>query len=97
MKIISVLVPSTFDFTNAETWVDQAIDQAGLTIALKTTLKQYPNCIHWHLKSGKQKGTLEITTWSAKRQVWFSVHENRNNDWIETKLALLKSKLEELT
>ncbi len=64
MRQIELTLPSNFDFTQAETLVERLLGEAGLLFTFKTTLRQYPGCIHWHVKHGKEKGTLEITVWA---------------------------------
>ena len=57
--------------------IDAAIAQHGLITTMKGTLKTYPGCTHWHCKLGREKGTLEITLWPAKRKAWFKVQSAR--------------------
>jgi hypothetical protein len=63
-------------------------------VTLCGTLKQYPGCVHWHLKHGADKGTLEITLWRAQRRVWFKVSSNRSAKWIELTMNNLKACIE---
>ena len=53
--------------------VEQACVVEGLVSSLKGTLAQYPNCVHWHFKKGREPGTLEITWWAKENQLWFKV------------------------
>lgn len=41
--------------------IDDALAESGLTVTLRDTLKKYPGCRHWHAKSGRLPGTLEVT------------------------------------
>ena len=74
MRQIKLTLSASFDFTQAETIIDQALGEARLTVTFKTTLRQFPGCIHWHVKRGNEKGTLEITVWPKQQRIWFSVH-----------------------
>ena len=74
--------------------VESACDEAGLKLTLKSTLATYPGCVHWHYQRGKERGTLEITWWPAKRRLWFKVARNRRGEWIEKAVPQLKRKIE---
>src|SRR5688572_17774749 len=86
----------THNFTDAS--IVQAIETCcsvqGLQITLKGTLKQYPDCIHWHLKNATQRGTLEITFWPAEHHVWFKVNASRSAEWIADAAARLCESIE---
>lgn len=75
------------------TWVQER----ELNIQMKGSLKKFKNSVHWHFKKGKEKGILELTYWQMKEKMWFSVHINRNAEWIEDEIndfsVLLKEKL----
>lgn len=66
----------------------------GLSISMKGTLKKFPGSIHWHLKKGRERGTLEITLLHAERRLWFSMHENRSAEWVMKMAHEFKRKLE---
>src|SRR4051794_41704257 len=53
--------------------VESACASAGLTITMRGTLAAYPGCVHWHLKRGRERGTLEITWWPKTAELWFKV------------------------
>ena len=44
---------------------------------MKGTLASFPNCVHWHWKRGKERGTLEITWWGKQDRLWFKVAAGR--------------------
>ncbi len=71
-----------------------AIAQSGLRITLQGTLAAYPGCLHWHLKQGKEPGTLELTWWPAQRRLWFKVASGRRGAWIEVAVAQFRGQLE---
>jgi hypothetical protein len=59
------------------------LEALDCTITLETTLKTYPNSIHWHIKHKKQpKGILEAT-WLPCGEAWLSYHTNRHQPWID--------------
>jgi hypothetical protein len=62
-------------------------------VALRTTLAKFPGCVHWHLKLGREPGTLEVTFWPDAGRLWFTVHERRGGRWIEGKMKELAAKL----
>src|SRR5262245_41323065 len=94
MVTVEVEISPELDFASIEPVVDELVSAAGLQVALKGTLRQYPGCTHWHLKRGREKGTLELTVWPQDRRIWFAVHENRHARWIDAMLKQLKSQLE---
>ena len=83
--------------------VDSAVrdisEAEGLVIQMKTSLKKYPGCTHWHFKRPDACGILELTWWpgdAAKRadRMWLSVHGNRNAAWISELIPRVKTLLE---
>jgi hypothetical protein len=81
--------------------VDAPLDEAtmedifaaeDLRITLKSTLIKYPGCVHWHLKRGKETGTLEATLWQGK--CWFSMSMGRMALWLEPCAERMKQVLE---
>ncbi len=66
----------------------------SLILTLRGTLASYRGCTHWHFKHGQASGTLELTWWPARKRLWFKVASNRHATWIESKLPVLKTKLE---
>jgi hypothetical protein len=66
----------------------------SLSITLKTTSAKFPGSIHWHLKKGCERGTLEITLWSSQNKLWFSMQDGRKGDWVLTTAQQLKKQLE---
>jgi hypothetical protein len=74
--------------------IEAACAAEGLRLTLKSTLKAYPGCVHWHYKLGKEAGTLEITLWAAKRRMWFKVSTGRQGEWMERTIERLKMKVE---
>ena len=74
--------------------VEQVCASHGLTTTRKGTLMSYPQSVHWHYKSGKQKGTLEITWWERQHRLWFKVAEGRVDEWMDQKLPPLKEQIE---
>ena len=89
-----VRLPPLFSPALVPHLVAQSCAGEGLTLTLKGTLKQYPNCLHWHYKKGKEPGTLEITWWEQENRLWFKVSAGRRGEWIEETIARLKLKIE---
>jgi hypothetical protein len=63
---------------------------------MEASLASYPGSTHWHIKLGKEKGTLELTTWPPKRPLWAKIQAGRRADWIERILPQLSQKIQRL-
>jgi len=74
--------------------VEQAFAGEALIVTMRGTLAQYPGCIHWHVKRGKEPGTLEATWWPEQNRLWFKVATGRSADWIDKTAARLKTQIE---
>jgi hypothetical protein len=81
-------------FSDLETAVERFCNANGLTITMKSTLSKYPGSIHWHLKKGQDRGTLEVTLWPAKERLWFSMQSGRTADWVMETARRLRDQLE---
>lgn len=86
MNIINVDAPAD------EAALENAFAGEALRITMKSTLIKYPGCVHWHLKFGKETGTLEATLWQGKG--WFSMQMGRSAAWIEPCAERMKQVLE---
>jgi hypothetical protein len=93
MTEIEIAVPSPL-FTDALRRIESVIQLLGLRVTMKGTLTGYPGCTHWHLKLGRQRGTLELTLWPRERRVWFSIHDGRTGEWIGAMAPRLKKAIE---
>ena len=76
--------------------IERAIDRCGLGVSMRGTLAKYPGCAHWHLKKGRERGTLEVTLWPSERRLWLSVQSGRTAPWIDEAIKQLKAALAEL-
>lgn len=94
MTEIEFAVPPRCDLSQASRLIEGAIAACELRIAMTGTLRSYPGCIHWHLKRGRESGTLELTLWETKRRVWASVQDGRRGAWIEDALPRVKLAVE---
>ena len=77
MRSHEILVQSDTGRANWVAALERCFVACELRVALKGTAKAYPGSVHWHLKRGKQPGTVEVTLWAARRRLWVSVHGNR--------------------
>src|ERR1700744_6724933 len=81
--------------------LDQIIDSLcrahGLSITMKATLAKYPGSIHWHLKRGRERGTLEITLWPRENRLWFSMQDGRQAEWVMESAQQIRNELEKGT
>ena len=94
MPEIEVAIAADARLDGAEALIEEACAAEGLRLSLRSTLKAYPACVHWHYKLGKEVGTLEITLWAVKRRIWFKVSAGRQGAWMEGTIERLKSKIE---
>ena len=69
--------------------IEKTCVQLLLTQTMKGSLKSIAANTHWHYKSGKEKGVLEITLMKATREIILNVHENRKGDWQEKTMKQL--------
>jgi len=96
-----------YDVAVAKTLEDDAVavvvqdicGKEGLVLQMKTSLKKYPGCTHWHFKRPTEQGVLEVTWWpgnSEKRppRLWLSVHGNREAAWISERMPRLGALIE---
>jgi hypothetical protein len=74
--------------------VERVIGNLGLTVTMRGTLKTYPGSIHWHLKRGQGRGTLEITWWPERRRLWMKIQAGRTAAWINDIAPRFIQKLE---
>jgi hypothetical protein len=89
MREIELSLPRGLDECEVEQAIDRAIKVRGLSLSLRGSLKKYPGCVHWHVRNGRESGTLEIT-WSPQRQrAWFSIQSARSAEWIEEAIEQL--------
>ena len=95
MRELEIAVPAGADLSGADRIVEMVCKDAGLTLTMRGSLATYPGRIHWHYKSGKQKGTLELTMLVEARRLWAKVHSGRQAPWIDEMLPALKRSLEE--
>jgi hypothetical protein len=89
MQLIEIDLPP--GSSPSETLIERCCAENNLQVTLKGTLSKYPGCVHWHLKQGKQHGTLEITWWPEQHRLWLSIQAGRTG--LETAAQALKEKL----
>ena len=90
MQNFEISLPSYMDEQIVEQAIDFSISELDLIPTLRCTLKKYPDCTHWHIKNGREPGTLEITFWPIHRRAWFTVQDGRKKTWIAEKMKLLE-------
>jgi hypothetical protein len=61
--------------------IEELATEHGLSISMKKPMAKLSGSMHWHLKKGRERGTLEVTL-LAEGRLWFSMHENRSADWV---------------
>ena len=78
----------------AELAVTTALATVGLLVTLVGTLREVPGCVHWHGKSGRDSGTLELTLAPGVPPVLsFAVHANRTGAWTDGTINAIASEL----
>jgi len=93
MREIDIPIPPGSKLTAIEAAVDKTCRSLGLHIVLRTNLRKYPGCIHWHVRKKWEKGTLELTAWPNRRPLWLKIHPGRSATWIESVLSTLVADL----
>ena len=88
-----IAVPDGIDLSRVDGAIERCFQAAGLHVALKGTVKAHQGSVHWHLRRGEERGTLEVTLWPARRRLWLSVHANRGGEWVEAALRDLADAL----
>jgi hypothetical protein len=86
LQEIAIAIPEGCDCADIEAAIDRAIVEAGLSVSLRATLKSFPGSVHWHAKSGRASGTLEVTLWPREHRAWFTIQDGRKASWIACKL-----------
>ena len=66
------------------------VEGAGLRITLETTLAGHPGSLHFHIKRGRETGTLEFTYVASEGRAWLSYHENRYAPWIDAAVRAIQ-------
>ena len=87
MKELPIHLPAGASMTQIERAIDQAIAACGLAVTLRGTLRRFPKSVHWHVKRGRERGTLEITLWPRESRAWFTIQDGRR--WISAMTQLL--------
>ena len=81
MTTREIRVPPAADPILVANSIETVITDAGLRVVVRRTLVTYPKSHHWHLKRGRDAGTLELTWWPVRNRLWASVHANRAGQW----------------
>jgi hypothetical protein len=102
MENLDIKSPVNLDAETIASVIEQVCATANLRVTMKSTLKKYPGCIHWHLKKEDERGILEITWWpcdaeTKRPRLWLSVHRNRTADWVESLKPEIKTMIEART
>ena len=75
--------------------IEEACRALGLRATLLGTLKSYPGSIHWHIKKGQERGTLELTYWPKAARLWLSVRRGRDAEWVLPAMKQIKGSIEQ--
>jgi hypothetical protein len=93
-KEIILRVPANIALDQIEPAIDSVVIDLDLTVALRGSLKSFPGSTHWHLKRGRERGTLEITWWPKCRKLWINIQAGRTAPWIDEVAPRLKQEIE---
>ena len=96
MTELDIYLPEQATTLQVKRYVQFACEELGLTISMETSLASYPGSVHWHIKNGKEKGTLELTSWPGRRPLWAKIQTGRMADWIDGILPELCQKIQKL-
>jgi hypothetical protein len=89
VRELEIPFTSQADPNRIERSIDEAIADAGLAVTLRTSLKKFPGCVHWHVRRGREPGTLEITYWPKEHRAWFTIQDGRRAASIDGQAPLL--------
>lgn len=89
MRDVEIPLPSAAPLDRIAQVFDETIEQSGLLVTLRGTLKKFPGSTHWHLKRGRESGTLEVTLWPEQRRAWFTEQHGRVAPWIDAEIVRL--------
>lgn len=95
MKDIEIPLPPDMECAKVAHAIDDVIAEMGLTVTLRDSLRKFPGCTHWHVKNGRDPGTLEITLWPQEHRAWFSIQSGRTAPWIDERVKWIAQLLEE--
>ena len=76
--------------------IENFVEAAGLRVTTRTTLAEFPGSIHWHIKRGKEAGTLEATLFNRERRIGLNVRKGREGVWTAAALEALGAALNEI-
>lgn len=99
MTEININSPAIIDAEVVITTVERTSAEEALHITMKSALKKFPGCTHWHFKRQDERGILEVTWWPADHRkrtprLWLSIHNNRKADWMLEAIPRLREKIE---
>jgi hypothetical protein len=92
MEQFEIRLPKNAKGPGVRRAIEQACAAAGLWATMKTTLRTFPGCTHWHFKNGNEPGMLEVTYWPAAGRAWLSVQAGRKAQWIEKAIRSIQAK-----
>jgi hypothetical protein len=84
------------DERRIEQAIDDAIAASGLWVSQRGTLKKCPGCVHWHVRNGREAGTLEVTFWPSEQRVWFTVQRGRAAGWITDGMRRIRRAIQDV-
>ncbi|MEP0521897.1 MAG: hypothetical protein ABJP63_03150 [Hyphomicrobiales bacterium] len=100
MTDVDIKLPEFSDTHAVVTAIEDVCAKEALIVSMKSTLKKYPGCIHWHFKRHNERGVLELTWWPCSEamkpaRLWLSAHSNRKAEWMQRLMPRLKTLIEE--
>jgi hypothetical protein len=93
MEAIEIVLRGQLTSDQLIALIERVVVDAGLVVAVRTTLRTYPGSTHWHTQQPGTKGVLEITYWPNQQRLWFAVQANRRADWIRAAIQTLKQRI----
>ncbi len=93
MRELDLDVPAGTDTAGIEAAVERVCAALSLSVTMKSSLASFRGSIHWHVKKGSQKGTLELTSWPGKRPLWVQIQSGRTAPWIDETLPAFRRQL----
>jgi len=94
MMETEIELPVGAELADLSSLIEECCAELELHVAMRASLKSYPESTHWHLRKPGQRGTLEVTLWPPKRRLWLSIQSGRAAEWTAPAAAELQLALE---
>ena len=95
MITFTVKISAVTDLLQFPERIEELCLESGLEVHSKGTLSKFKGSTHWHLIKPEKKGTMEVTLYPVKNELYFSAHDNRISDWVLPAMKTLRKSVAE--